>query len=89
MAKRSRDTSKMTIEKRLKKGRGQGREADYDPWLHVQDVPSQGLTSRIKGWKTGRTHHLLSELEANYFYMLEWSPSFWISESNFRSPQLI
>jgi ABC-type multidrug transport system fused ATPase/permease subunit len=38
-------------------------------------VASQGLASRIKGWKTGRVHHLLSELETSYFYLLEWSLS--------------
>ena len=38
-----------------------GQGANYNPWLHIQDVPSQGLASRIKGWKTRRVHHLLSE----------------------------
>ena len=62
MAKRSRNSSETTIENRLKQGRGQGREANYNPWLHIQYVPSQGLASRIKVWKTGKVHHLLSEL---------------------------
>lgn len=52
----------------------QHQGADYQPWLNVQDVPSRGLSSRVRGWKTGRVHHLFSKLEANYFYMLEWSP---------------
>jgi hypothetical protein len=71
MAKRQRATSTTTVEKRLKEGRGSGKGANYTPWLHIQDVPSQGLSSRIKGWKTGRVHHLLSEMETNYFYVLE------------------
>ncbi|PSB34399.1 TnsA endonuclease N-terminal domain-containing protein [Stenomitos frigidus] len=74
MAKRQRATSTTTIERRLKEGRGSGKGAKYNPWLHIQDVPSQGLCSRIKGWKTDRVHHLLSEMETNYFYVLEWSP---------------
>ncbi|HTL89558.1 MAG TPA: TnsA endonuclease N-terminal domain-containing protein [Leptolyngbya sp.] len=74
MAKRKRDTNAATTENRLKEGRGHGKGAHYKPWLHIQDVPSQGLSSRIKGWKTGRTHHLLSELETSFFYVLEWSP---------------
>jgi len=37
-------------------------------------VPSQGLTHRIKGWKTKREHHFLSTLECDYFYVLDWSP---------------
>jgi hypothetical protein len=74
MAKRKRATSKTTIENRLKEGRGQGKGANYNPWIHIQDVPSQGLSSRIKGWKTGRIHHLLSEMETSFFYVLDWSP---------------
>ena len=73
MAKRSRNSSETTIENRLKHGRGMGQGANYNPWLHIQDVPSQGLASRIKGWKTRRVHHLLSELETSYFYVLDWS----------------
>ncbi|MBD0345736.1 MAG: TnsA endonuclease N-terminal domain-containing protein [Coleofasciculus sp. Co-bin14] len=74
MAKRKRQTDKTAIDKRISDGRGQGRGSDYKPWLLVQDVPSQGLATRIKGWKTKRVHHLLSNLELNYFYVLEWSP---------------
>ncbi len=73
MAKRRRETNQITIDKRIREGRGQGRGSDYKPWLLVQDVPSQGLATRIKGWKTKRVHHLLSNLELSYFYVLEWS----------------
>jgi hypothetical protein len=31
------------------------------------------LSTRRKGWKTGRVHHVLSKLEKKYFYILEWS----------------
>lgn len=74
MAKRRRETTEKSIEQRLKEGRGQGTGAEYQPWLRIQDVPSQGLVHRIKGWKTGRVHHLLSKLELAYFLILEWSP---------------
>jgi hypothetical protein len=73
MAKRKRKTTQKSINKWIKEGRGIGRLAEYKPWLHIQDVPSKGLSSRIKGWKTGRVHHLLSLLELKYFYVLEWS----------------
>jgi TnsA-like endonuclease N terminal/TnsA endonuclease C terminal len=73
VAKRKRIINERIIKKRLKQGRGQGRGADYQPWLRIQDVPSQGLSTRIKGWKTGRCHHFLSKLECQYFYILEWS----------------
>lgn len=74
MAKRNRVTTQALIEKRLKEGRGQGRGADYKPWLTIQDVGSTGTCSRIKGWKTSRIHHLLSQYERSYFYILDWSP---------------
>ena len=74
MAKRNRATHQTVIDKRISEGRGQGRGSDYKPWLLVQDVPSQGLVTRIKGWKSKRVHHLLSNLELSYFYVLEWSP---------------
>ena len=74
MAKRNRGTTQAVIEKRLKEGRGQGRGADYKPWLTIQDVSSTGTCSRVKGWKTGRIHHLLSQHEVSYFYILDWSP---------------
>jgi hypothetical protein len=73
MAKRKRETTQAVIDRRIREGRGQGTGADYRPWLFVQDVPSRGLTHRIKGWKTGRVHHLFSNHERDYFYLLDWS----------------
>ncbi len=73
MAKRKRETTQTVIDRRIQEGRGQGTGADYKPWLFVQDVPSRGLAHRIKGWKTSRVHHLFSNHERDYFYLLEWS----------------
>lgn len=56
-------------------GRGAGRGVDYAPFTRIQDSASQGLAHRIKGWKTGRVHHLQSQLEQRYFYLLDWSPT--------------
>lgn len=58
----------------LEEGRGQGRGHAYTPWLNVRDVPSLGLSTRVRGWKTGRVHSLLSQLETSYFYVLDGSP---------------
>ncbi|PSR36343.1 MAG: heteromeric transposase endonuclease subunit TnsA [Sulfobacillus thermosulfidooxidans] len=73
MAKRKRENTPDTIERRIKEGRGTGRGVDYKPWVLVQDVPSQGLASRVKGVKTGRVHHMLSQLEYRCFLILDWS----------------
>jgi hypothetical protein len=58
-------------EKRWSQGQGQGSEASYQPWLRIQDVASKGKSSRPKGWKTQRIHHLLSDLESKFFHVLE------------------
>lgn len=59
--------------KLMKEGFGQGTKSNYKPWLTVRDVPSEGLSSRIPGWKTERIHHFLSLLELSLFYVLEWA----------------
>ncbi|MDF2606227.1 MAG: Tn7-like transposition protein [Bacillales bacterium] len=73
MSKRQRGWTEDKIAKYYKEGRGSGDLSNYKPWLTVQDVPSQGRTHRPKGWKTGRIHQLLSDLEYKYFCLLEWS----------------
>lgn len=70
MAKRKR---KLDIDKMIKEGKGTGRSGKYKPWIKIQDVPSLGRVSRIKGIKTGRQHEFLSDMERNYFYFLEYS----------------
>lgn len=73
MAKRNRKTTQKQTQKRLKEGRGSGNFEDYKPWLQIQDVASQGLATRIKGYKTGRIHHFLSKTELELFLLFEWS----------------
>jgi hypothetical protein len=73
MAKR---TSKWTEEKIARyyaEGRGSGELSNYKPWLTIQDFPSKGRVHRIKGWKTNRVHHFFSDIERNYFYLLDWA----------------
>jgi TnsA endonuclease-like protein len=72
MAKRKRFTTTESIRKRIREGRGKGRLAAYSPWLHIQDVASRGLVTRIRGWKSGRVHHVLSLLELRCLYALDW-----------------
>lgn len=51
----------------------QGRGAEYRPALLIQDVPSLGRVTRHMGIKTGRQHSLMSDLERNLLYYLEFS----------------
>ena len=51
----------------LKEGRGQGIRSKYKPWICVQNFPSKGTVSRAIGTKTGRIHHLMSNLELSLF----------------------
>src|SRR5260370_38175893 len=57
----------------MREGKGQNEHAEYQPWVNVRDVSARGLSTRSKGWKTGRVHHFLSKLEKRYHYTLEWS----------------
>ncbi|WP_409346944.1 TnsA endonuclease C-terminal domain-containing protein [Paenibacillus sp. MBLB4367] len=55
------------------RGRGQGVGSGYKPWTTVRDGFTLGFSHRVKGWKTRRLHHFLSNLELSFFYLLEWS----------------
>lgn len=73
MAKRKNVWTEEKIARYIKEGRGSGELKAYKPWLTNQDFASSGRTHRIKGWKTNRMHQLFSDIERNYFYLLEWS----------------
>ena len=73
IARNRRQTGEEAIQKLVREGRGQNERDEYLPWLNVRDVPSRGRSSRHKGWKTGRPHHLFSKLEKKYHNTLEWS----------------
>ncbi|MDD4363980.1 MAG: TnsA endonuclease N-terminal domain-containing protein [Atribacterota bacterium] len=70
MSKRKRISS---VEKNIKNGRGQGIGVSYQPYIKIQDVPSLGRSSRLKGNKVPRQFDFLSDLERNFFYLLEFS----------------
>lgn len=73
MAKHRRSWNASVYQRYLKEGRGQGAGAEYIPWVRVQDFSSNGMVSRIKGTKTGRVHHFMSNLETMFFLLLDWS----------------
>jgi hypothetical protein len=60
-----------SIAKRIAEGRGEGIGINYRPWLEVQDFPSQGVSHRLLGFKTGREHHLFSDLELIVFLIYD------------------
>jgi hypothetical protein len=62
------------LKRYLKEKRGEGEGASYIPWVKIYDLPSEGLSSIVPGWKTeGRDHHVLSTLELYFFYLASWS----------------
>ncbi|TGE32996.1 TnsA endonuclease N-terminal domain-containing protein [Desulfosporosinus sp. Sb-LF] len=75
MAKRNRVETPEKQAKWIKEGRGSGYGENYKPWLTIHDVPSKGGRSRIAGTKIKREHHLLSNLERDYFLILEYRDS--------------
>lgn len=73
LSKRKRLTNQKTINRFIREGRGSGRGKDYIPWIKIQDIASQGVSSRIRGNVVDRVHSFLSKLEISYFYLLEFS----------------
>lgn len=63
------------MERYLAEGRGSGERESYKPWIRTGDYKSQGRSTRIRSWTAHRTHHLLSDNETRYFYLLDWEPS--------------
>lgn len=74
MTRGRRKWSEDTVARLHAQGRGQGEAALYKPWLTVADLSSSGNSRRVFSPKTGREHHLLSNIEYDLFLLLEWSP---------------
>jgi hypothetical protein len=59
----------------LKGNYGVGEGADYTPWLRIQDANSRTGKTLVHGMKTNRSHHLMSALETEFFYIADFSDS--------------
>lgn len=64
-----------TRQRFIKEGRGLGERGAFTPWILGHELSSRGKTHRVVGWKTGRTHHFLSDIEWNFFLAADWSPT--------------
>lgn len=73
MSRRGRKDQLKSYEGWLANGGGAARGGHYVPFLTVRDLSSRGNSTRVKGWKSGRVHQFLSNLELSFFYELEWS----------------
>jgi hypothetical protein len=60
-------------QRHLRNGYGKGDGKNYKPWLTIRDVKDKrSFRTLIYGLKTNREHHLLSSLEAQLFYLLDF-----------------
>ncbi|MGE7694967.1 TnsA endonuclease N-terminal domain-containing protein [Lysinibacillus sp. NPDC094177] len=75
MSKRKYGWSEDKRSRYIKEGRGQGELSNYIPWIKIQDISSRGNVSRLMGWTTMRQHEFLSNLERDYFSILDWEDS--------------
>lgn len=51
---------------------GTGHGANYKPYICTSEFNSLGTCSNPIDWKTGRTVHLLSQGEKNFWYFMRW-----------------
>lgn len=66
MSRRKSDKTKQSY----KMGTGDG--AKYLPYITTSEFNSQGTTSVIEDWKTGRRVHCMSQGEMLWYYILRW-----------------
>lgn len=73
MAKRKRKWNKEKYHRYLSEGRDLGTASEYKPWIYIYDFSFNDIVLRVKEKTMGRIHHLLSNRELWYFYLLDWS----------------
>lgn len=73
--RRSKVTEEHVQEKR-RAGIGEGGASTYKPWETVHSFSSRGNSHRIYSTKTGRTHHLFSNIERALFLKAEHGKQF-------------
>jgi hypothetical protein len=68
--------TKKKVAQRIRDGFGQGKLADYIPWIGVRDISSQGTSTRMWSPKTGRKMQFLSNIERDTFLVAEFREDF-------------
>ncbi|MGO0305788.1 hypothetical protein ACTL6P_04105 [Endozoicomonas acroporae] len=61
MEKKRKDVTEEDVLRRTTEWEKKWKSGEYKPWIEVQEVPSGGRSKKIKGHKSNRTHHLLSD----------------------------
>ena len=64
------------VQQKWRAGFGQGGASAYKPWETVHSFSSRGNSHRIYSTKTGRTHHLFSNIERALFLKAEYGKLF-------------
>lgn len=67
--------TKEEVKQRFESGRGVGRGSAYQPWIHIQEISSDGTSFRALSHTSGRVVHLLSKLEFLTFSLFDWDES--------------
>ena len=72
------DSRDCRIERKItlmeEKGIGQGKFENYIPWINHYIFSSKGRNTMVMGTTVKRFYELFSDLERNYFYLLDYSP---------------
>lgn len=63
----------VSIETKLKEGRGSGTGAGYKPWIRIGELNSKGTCALVTDWKHGRAIHCLSQAEVMAYCVLRWN----------------
>lgn len=74
--KRSLRWTEKKVAQRIRNGFGQGKLAEYTPWIRIRDLSSQGTSTRLWSPKTGRMMEFLSNIERDTFLVAEFRKDF-------------
>lgn len=72
--------SRISDKTRRKRGLGRGEGVHYKPYLRPRHVPSKGCTTRVLGHKIKREHVVLSNLELEVLYLLDFDHSYSLTD---------